>query len=703
MALNDIKGVKENVGGTYDEILLNTSFITVDQTVAQTLGATGARLTKLWAIDIESTNGINGLPLSQNNTDFNIKIGQDAGLNLVLGARYNTFLGYEAGKLDISATNNVDYNTAIGTQSLYSNIEGSFNTCVGAGSLFSNTTGISNTANGVDALALNTTGNYNTAVGMSSLGKNSTGSYNTSIGYNAGKFITNGSTANEVSLNSVYVGYNTKAKIDGGDNEIVIGYDAIGNGSNTATIGNTSLLRTYLTGVNLKLGSTVAGTSPLKFISGALMTAPEIGAIEFLTDAYYATITTGTTRKQFAFTGDVATAHNLLSGVHGDTLADTVVRGDLMYGNATPKWARLAFPATPTGKVLIATATDVEWSANALGTAAWSATGDYIQNQNESAQSANMWINGSIKASDGIIDYGTINNPYFVTFLTAGPASVSSYMQWGNEAINNTCSWLRFVTRSRGGVTVNALALDPDGAATFASTIQATTAKLTNLTPGYVPYHIDDATGLANSGLYYDGTNFGFGTTVPRATLEILSPADGRNVNMIIGDVGAASTNYQIGRQNDVGSTLGFLKFSGQQTGYGGYYFTNIDGTANVVIANNGNVLIGLTTATSGILEIKSGSTSLYPLKLNSAALPTGANILAGGIGFLNDKYYGTTTTGPTIKTFAFEEDTPIISQGTSAPASTPTKVGNIFIDTTGKKMYIAMGTTNSADWEITN
>jgi len=35
-------------------------------------------------------------------------------------------------------------------------------------------------------------------------------------------------------------------------------------------------------------------------------------------------------------------AHNILSSSHGDTLADSVAAGDLLYGNATPKWARLA-------------------------------------------------------------------------------------------------------------------------------------------------------------------------------------------------------------------------------------------------------------------------------------------------------------------------------------------------------------------------
>lgn len=84
------------------------------------------------------------------------------------------------------------------------------------------------------------------------------------------------------------------------------------------------------------------------------------------------------------------TAHNVLSTTHGDTSADTVVRGDVMIGNSTPKWSRLAFPASPTGKVLIATATDVTWSTNALGTAAYSATGDFLAVGGTAADSSKL-------------------------------------------------------------------------------------------------------------------------------------------------------------------------------------------------------------------------------------------------------------------------------------------------------------------------
>lgn len=45
----------------------------------------------------------------------------------------------------------------------------------------------------------------------------------------------------------------------------------------------------------------------------------------------------------------------------------------------------------------------------------------------------------------------------------------------------------------------------------------------------------------------------------------------------------------------------------------------------------------------------------------------------------------------------------PTISSGTSAPNTTPGKVGDIFIDTSGKKMYIATGAASSDDWTLTN
>jgi hypothetical protein len=46
---------------------------------------------------------------------------------------------------------------------------------------------------------------------------------------------------------------------------------------------------------------------------------------------------------------------------------------------------------------------------------------------------------------------------------------------------------------------------------------------------------------------------------------------------------------------------------------------------------------------------------------------------------------------------------TPDISAGSSVPASTPNKIGDVYIDTNNKKIYFATGTSSSADWTITN
>jgi len=49
----------------------------------------------------------------------------------------------------------------------------------------------------------------------------------------------------------------------------------------------------FATTLTPRTGSTAAGTAPLKFTSGGLLSATEAGAVEFNSDDYYATITTG--------------------------------------------------------------------------------------------------------------------------------------------------------------------------------------------------------------------------------------------------------------------------------------------------------------------------------------------------------------------------------------------------------------------------
>jgi hypothetical protein len=44
-----------------------------------------------------------------------------------------------------------------------------------------------------------------------------------------------------------------------------------------------------------------------------------------------------------------------------------------------------------------------------------------------------------------------------------------------------------------------------------------------------------------------------------------------------------------------------------------------------------------------------------------------------------------------------------IFSSGAGAPTSTPTSVPLFYVDTTAKKLYVAMGTASSADWVAVN
>ena len=77
------------------------------------------------------------------------------------------------------------------------------------------------------------TGQYNTATGARSL-ENTTGNHNTAIGYYAGSALTSGS-------NNIYIGTHANASLGTSTNEIAIGQSVTGAGSNTVSIGNTSI------------------------------------------------------------------------------------------------------------------------------------------------------------------------------------------------------------------------------------------------------------------------------------------------------------------------------------------------------------------------------------------------------------------------------------------------------------------------------
>ena len=159
-------------------------------------------------------------------------------------ANYNVGVGYESLKNTTTGGNN----TAIGHGSMLSNTSGDVNTAVGENSLISNTIGRYNTAIGVQAQEQNTTGAQNTAIGVAAIDRNTAGNYNAVLGAFSGRYIADNTTFNTAINNSVLVGALSRPLANNANNEIVIGYDAIGNGSNTVTLGNTSITNVKTSG-----------------------------------------------------------------------------------------------------------------------------------------------------------------------------------------------------------------------------------------------------------------------------------------------------------------------------------------------------------------------------------------------------------------------------------------------------------------------
>jgi hypothetical protein len=165
---------------------------------------------------------------------------------------FNTAEGTNALFSLTSGTNN----TANGYRALRNNTRGSYNTATGAQALLSNTTGIRNTANGAFALFSNTAGGGllagNTAIGDEALFSNTIGSGNTAIGdaalsSNVGgpnsEGDANTATGAQALLSNTTGSFNTASGVSAlknntiGSSNTAVGHDALhGNTTGTTNI-----------------------------------------------------------------------------------------------------------------------------------------------------------------------------------------------------------------------------------------------------------------------------------------------------------------------------------------------------------------------------------------------------------------------------------------------------------------------------------
>jgi len=155
-----------------------------------------------------------------------------------------------------------DYNTAVGSKSLFANTLGYANSALGKQALYSNTTGALNNAFGYQALMGNTTGNLNSAIGYLALGGNSTGNNNIAHGYVA---LSNNKTGN----GNVAIGSQVLGNSVNGSNIVAIGDSVLANYNNNVT-SLTSLFGNNTAVGSKSLYSSTVGTSNSAFGSHTL-------------------------------------------------------------------------------------------------------------------------------------------------------------------------------------------------------------------------------------------------------------------------------------------------------------------------------------------------------------------------------------------------------------------------------------------------
>jgi hypothetical protein len=188
--------------------------------------------------------------------EYCVAIGGGALLNMIgAGVRDNVAIGAGSAQATTVGSSNVSVgrsslarlitgsnNTAIGYQSLLGAAGSNpfYCTSLGSNAMFSATNTLYTTAMGERALFSLSSGSYNTVAGAYGLYNITTQANNTAVGYNAGSYVGVTTSPLTNTSNSIYVGYQARGGAIGSSNEIVVGTNAVGFGSNSAVIGATT-------------------------------------------------------------------------------------------------------------------------------------------------------------------------------------------------------------------------------------------------------------------------------------------------------------------------------------------------------------------------------------------------------------------------------------------------------------------------------
>ena len=399
-ALNSFNAGISASGGTFtsDIHIVNTTTYT-ELTVGFGGGGVYSNMAfgreALFSNTIGEGNAAIGFGALANNTE--------GGGNIAIGS--NTLVSNTTGSNNIAIGSSVLYwpaassdNIAIGNgamQGSFNYSPGLYNIGIGTNALKGfGFTGEANVAIGYDAITNASTGSFNVAIGFESLRNNSTGLYNTSVGsgalrlggaispasvsqmtalgYNAGRYRGTGTSSLVTGTGGIYVGYQARGSTVNQTNEIVIGVDALGLGSNTAVIGATGQSAATIYGVlNLPSGLSASGAT----LSGTVITSEKVNAI---TSARTVTVNFQNGNIQTltglgsGATGSSAIGFTGASATGSSTVTMIITNGGLMTSNTTfwstaVKWPGGFKTTLSTSGVDILTFTTIDAGTNIYG------------------------------------------------------------------------------------------------------------------------------------------------------------------------------------------------------------------------------------------------------------------------------------------------------------------------------------------------
>lgn len=206
----------------------------------------------------------------------------------------------------------------------------------------------------------------------------------------------------------------------------------------------------------------------------------------------------------------------------------------------------------------------------------------------------------------------------------------------------------------------------------------------------------------ALGGISYFGNATGYGTNIGGTPGTLFVSHQSGNFGLVVQRAAGVNTSganflfrqsYGPDFQNPapvgVGAELGIIRWNGTTTNLGTNTGASLRAFTEVVGTNY--ISAGLDFRTTVNDGSSQDTTRMF--------LRASGQLQIVNLAFSGNIIVGADNLGNLVK----RTDIPVITSGTAAPVSTPGKVGDIYVDTTNKKLYFATGASSSADWTIAN